>query len=584
MNKLFFGDNLVWLDSFPSEVADLIYLDPPFNSRINYHLLYRSPEDDTQAQYQAFVDSWRWDKPADIAYARIMKRGRECAKIIAALHELMNKSDLMAYLTMMTVRLLELHRVLKSTGSLYLHCDSNASHYLKLILDAIFGAGTFRNEIIWKRAHTVKGNFGQGTKAFGRNTDTILFYTKTSEYVFNQVFMDYSEDYLETFYKYKDADGRRYRLISMIGPGGAAKGNPFYEVMGIERHWRYSRRKMAELISSGLVVQTSSGAVPQRKQYLDDGKGVAVQSLWEDIQALSASSSERLGYPTQKPLALLKRIINTSTKPGDLVLDPFCGCGTAIDAAQALGRNWIGIDITPLAIDVVERRLSRKGLRRKHHYMVEGVPVDMDGAISLYESDPLHLQFELWALTLVDGQPRDGGKAGADKGVDGVIYFQDDARNVERAIVSVKGGKNVQAQHVRDLIGSMTTQGAKMGVVVTMRKTSGMEVAAREAGSVEAGGKLRRRVQILTIDELLAGKKPDLPPVHDIISTAAASRRAKMSRDMDFNPEKLRESPQFKYPIPGGVHQFAAQGTFLMEEPLLVEPQPQKAVRRRRRG
>lgn len=580
-NRLYFGDNLVWLDSFPSECADLIYLDPPFNSQINYHLLYRSPADDTQAQYQAFVDSWRWDKPADAAYARIMSRGREAAEIISALHNFMNKSDLMAYLTMMTARLIELYRVLKPTGSLYLHCDSSASHYLKIILDSIFGPDTFRNEVIWKRAHTVKGNFGQGSKFFGRNTDTILFYTKSGDYVFNQAFKAYSEDYLDTFYRFKEADGRRYRLISMIGPGGAAKGNPFYEVMGVERYWRYSKKKMAELIDTGMVVQTKPGAVPQRKQYLEGGKGVAIQSLWEDIQALSASSSERLGYPTQKPLALLERIIETSSSPGDVVLDPFCGCGTAIDAAQALGRRWMGIDITPLAIDVVERRLSRKGLRRKIDYAVEGVPVDMDGARKLYEGDPLHLQFELWALTLVDGQPRDGGKAGADKGIDGLIYFQDDAKTIGRALVSVKGGKNAQAQHVRDLIGTMTTQGAKMGVFVTMHKTSAMDEAAREAGSVDAGGKLRRKVQILTIDELLKGKKPDLPPVHDIISSTAAARRARLTREIEPDHEEIRRSPTFKYPITGGKKK-PIQDSLPMDEPLLVQPQPPKGRGRKK--
>jgi DNA modification methylase len=510
-----------------------------------------------------------------------MSGGRQAAEIISALHNFMNKSDLMAYLTMMTARLIELHRVLKPTGSLYLHCDSSASHYLKIILDSIFGPDTFRNEVIWKRAHTVKGNFGQGSKFFGRNTDTLLFYTKSGDYTFNQAFKAYSEDYLETFYRYKEPDGRRYRLISMIGPGGAAKGNPLYEVMGVERYWRYSKKKMAELIEAGMVVQTKPGAVPQRKQYLEGGKGVAIQSLWEDIQALSASSSERLGYPTQKPLALLERIIETSSNPGDVVLDPFCGCGTAIDAAQAMGRRWMGIDITPLAIDVVERRLSRKGLRRKVDYVIEGVPVDMDGARKLYDGDPLHLQFELWALTLVDGQPRDGGKAGADKGVDGLIYFQDDSKNIGRALVSVKGGKNVQAQHVRDLIGAMTTQNTKMGVFVTMNKTSAMDDAAREAGSVEAGGKLRRKVQILTIDELLKGKKPDLPPVHDIISSTAAARRARLAREIEPDHEEIRRSPSFKYPITGGKKK-PVQETLPMDEPLLVEQRPPKGKGRKK--
>jgi hypothetical protein len=203
----------------------------------------------------------------------------------------------------------------------------------------------------------------------------------------------------------------------------------------------------------------------------------------------------------------------------------------------------------------------------------------MDGARRLYEADPLHLQFELWALTLVDGQPRDGGKAGADKGVEGVIFFQDDAKNIGRALVSVKGGKNVQAQHVRDLIGTMTTQDAKMGVFVTMNKTSAMEDAARAAGSVDAGGKLRRRVQIMLVEELLQGAKPDLPPVHDIISVAAAARRAKLARDIEPTPAEIRESPRFKLPIPGGKKK-SEQQTLPMDEPLLVPPQPRRGRRK----
>lgn len=241
----------------------------------------------------------------------------------------------------------------------------------------------------------------------------------------------------------------------------------------------------------------------------------------------------------------------------------------------------MGIDITPLAIDVVERRLSRKGLRRNVDYAVEGVPVDMDGARKLYEGDPLHLQFELWALTLVDGQPRDGGKAGADKGIDGLIYFQDDAKNVGRALVSVKGGKNVQAQHVRDLAGAMTTHNVKIGVFVTMHKTSAMEDAAREVGSVEAGGKLRRRLQILTIDELLKGKKPDLPPVHDIIFSTAAARRARLAREIEPDHEEIRRSPTFKYPIAGGKKK-PVQETLPMDEPLLVQQRPSKGRGRKK--
>jgi DNA methylase/Restriction endonuclease len=360
------------------------------------------------------------------------------------------------------------------------------------------------------------------------------------------------------------------------GPGGAEKGNPYYEVMGV---WRYSKEKMDELIRQGRIIQTRPGAVPQYKRYLDEMPGMPVQSLWDDLPVLNNRSKEVLGYPTQMPLALLDRIIRASSNPGDLVLDPFAGCGTAIEAAQALGRKWIGIDITVLAIDVAERRLHRMGLRRGADYKVDGIPLDMDGARRLFAED--YHQFQMWAITLVDGQPREGGKKGADKGVDGLIFFQDDARNTGQAIVSVKGGANIHAGDVRDLIGAMNNQRSKLGVLVTLHEpTSAMERAAREAESVEAGGKLRPRVQICTIEHLLKGRKPNLPPVYDIISAAAAARRGR-PKVSEPTPDEIRRSPSFKLPISGG-KQKAAQQQLPMDEPLLVQ-QPAAPIKKRRR-
>lgn len=439
MNKLYFGDNLEWLPQLPAKSVDLIYLDPPFNSKATYNLLYHSPDGKAaQSQSQAFEDSWRWGPTTDVAFALIMNSGSPVAGIISSLQNFMHKSDLMAYLTMMTARLLELRRVLKDTGSIYLHCDSSASHYLKIIMDATFGAGTFQNEIVWKRSHA-HSDGKQGATHFGRVTDTILFYTKGQTATWNRQYEPYDQEYIDRDYRRVDADGRRYRIDNLQGPGGAEKGNPYYEVMGVSRYWRYSKEKMDELIRQGRVIQTRPGAVPQYKRYLDEMPGVPLQNLWTDLPVLNNRSKEALGYQTQKPLALLERIINASSKPGDIVLDPFCGCGTAIEAAQKLGRQWIGIDITALAIDVVEKRLRRMRLRRDFEYEVDGIPRDVVDAQRLFDLD--EHQFQLWSITLVDGQPRDGGKKGADKGVDGWIYFQDDARTVGNAIISVKGGK-----------------------------------------------------------------------------------------------------------------------------------------------
>lgn len=580
-NKLYFGDNLYWLPEMPDGSVQLIYLDPPFNSNAAYHLLYKSPDRTTAtAQYQAFIDSWTWGPAADAAFLKVMTSGSPAAGILSALQNFMQKSDIMAYLTMMAARLIELHRILSPTGSLYLHCDPTASHYLKIILDAIFGDAAFRNEIVWKRSHA-HNDGKQGSKHFGRITDTLLFYTKSNDAVWNRIYRPYDQAYIERDYRRVDADGRRYRISDMRAPGGADKGNPFYEVMGVSRYWAYSKERMAELIKQGRVIQTRPGAVPQYKRYLDEMPGMPVQSLWDDLPILNNRSKEVLGYPTQKPLALLDRIIRASSNPGDTILDPFCGCGTAVEAAHKLGRKWIGIDITPLAIDVIERRLSRVGLRRGIHYSVEGFPVDLDGARRLFSESP-H-DFQLWALTLVDGQPRDGGKKGADKGVDGVIYFQDDARTIEQAIVSVKGGENIHAEHVRDLIGTVHSQRAKMGVLVTLHEpTAAMIKAAREAESVDAGGKLRPRIQICTIGKLLSGQKANLPPVHDIISAAAAARRIK-SKPHEPTPDEIRRSPSFKLPISGG-KQKSAQRNLPLDEPLLVQPQERARGRKRRTG
>lgn len=336
---------------------------------------------------------------------------------------------------------------------------------------------------------------------------------------------------------------------------------------------------MDDAYNAGFIVQSAPGRVPRFKRYLDEQRGLPIDDVWTDIPPLNSQAAERLGYQTQKPIALLERIIKLATRPGDTVLDPFCGCGTAIEASQKLERKWIGIDITALAIDVVERRLSRIHVRRDAHYRVEGIPLDVTGAYRLFESD--EHQFQLWAITLVDGQPRQGGKKGADKGVDGWIYFQDDAKTIGNGIISVKGGKNIHAEHVRELFGAMESHHAKLGVLICLHKpTSKMIEAAHAAESIEAGGKMRPRIQIVTIEELLHGRKLNLPPVHDIISFAAASRRMTQKRiPKEPTPEEIRKSPSFRFPIEGG-KKSKKQESLPLDEPLLVE---QLSNRRRRR-
>jgi DNA modification methylase len=516
-NVLYYGDNLDILRKYiPDNSVDLIYLDPPFNSSATYNVLFKEPSGKpSQAQMSAFEDTWHWGLDSEKALQEIAASPIAPAAVkefMSVLPKLVGKrTDMSAYLTMMCIRLIELRRVLKDTGSIYLHCDPTASHYLKLLLDTIFGPQNFRNEITWKRADTVKGNFGQGARFFDRNTDSILFYAKSDANSFKPIFKDYSEDYIKNFYKFVEADtGRRYQLISMTGPGGAAKGNPSYEVMGVTRFWRYSKEKMQELIDAGLVVQTSPGSVPRRKQYLDKGKGVPIQSLWDDIPALHSQASERLGYPTQKPEALLERIIQANSNEGDIVLDPFCGCGTAVVAAQKLNRKWIGIDITHLAIGLMKWRL--KNLTPPAKFKVVGEPTALYEAEELAKEDKY--QFQWWAVSLVGGQPYGDKKKGADTGIDGYLYYMDEKDKIKKAIISVKGGHNANVSMIRDLGHVIDREKADIGVFITLDKpTQPMITEAAMKGFYHSPlGKDYPRLQILTIEEILDGKTPNIPP------------------------------------------------------------------------
>ena len=616
MNKLYFGDNLDWLPKIGSETVDLVYLDPPFNSKASYNLLYRSPDGGTaESQYRAFVDSWTWGLPTDAAMAAIISSGSPVAGILTSLNNYMQKSDIMAYLVMMSVRLIELHRVLKNTGSLYLHCDPSASHYLKIILDSVFGAEAFRNEIIWRRTGS-----HNSARRFGPIHDTILFYTKTKQYTFNRRKRPYMQGHVDMHFKTENGIVRTNYSGNVLSGSGRRNGESGRPWRGFDpdakgRHWAIPKiiqedleddisdlgtlEKLEYLYQHGFITIQDGDEWPRYQHVIGPSDGQPLSDIWayqpytegtlflsdegidDDVRWMGTNDGERVGYQTQKPIGLLKRIISASTSPGDIVLDPFCGCGTTIEAAQALDRKWVGIDVTVLAIDVVERRLNRIGLRRNTDYKVDGIPRDVAGSRRLFAEDP-HT-FQLWALTLVDGQPRDGGKKGADKGIDGWIYFADDAHTTGRAIISVKGGVNIHAEHVRDLIGAMHNQKAKLGVLVTLNPpTEAMQRAAREAESVEAGGKLRPRVQICTIEDLLKGKKPNLPPTYDIISAAAAARKAR-PRASEPTPEEIRRSPSFKLPISGG-KQKSAQRDLPLDEPLLVNPQPNSKSRARRKA
>ena len=531
-NTLYYGDNLdILRQHVPDESVDLVYLDPPFNSNASYNVLFKERSgEESPAQIRAFTDTWEWTQESERVYEREIVTNPDAPsavkEMISAFRQFVGSNAMMAYLVMMTPRLVELRRVLKPTGSIYLHCDPTASHYLKLLMDAVFGAQNFKNEIVWKRSDA-KGDTGQGAKHFGRVNDTILFYGKAADSVFNGLYGALDPDYVDRFYRYTDPDGRRYKLDNMLGPGGAAKGNPQYEVMGVTRYWRYSRQRMKRLIDEGRVVQTNPGTVPMYKRYLDESLGTPITTNWSDISLVRGWSKERLGYPTQKPQALLERIIEASSNEGDVILDPFCGCGTAVAAAEKLKRQWIGIDVTHLAVALMKSRLRTAfGIVPGKDYQVVGEPADVGGARALAEQD--RYQFQFWAMSLLEALPREDGRRGADRGIDGVLYFVDGPRRgMKKAIVQVKSGK-VSSPHVRDLKGTVERENAALGLFITLEEpTSAMRTEAVSAGFYHSDvwQKDYPKIQLRTIAELLDGNEFELPPHPSVYQAAERVRR-----------------------------------------------------------
>jgi DNA modification methylase len=532
-NTLYYGDNLDILrnrDYFPNECVDLIYLDPPFNSSRSYNVLFKDESGrDSDAQIMVFGDTWHWGPTAEKTYHDLVVDAPErVAATIGALRQILGANQMMAYLVMMAARLVELHRILKPTGSLFLHCDPTAGHYIKVLLDCTFGRDRMINHISWKRT-SAHSDTRQGAKHLGRITDFIFWYAKSEDWLYNVQFTPYDDDYKDDFYKYVEPEtGRLYRLDNLTGPGGAKKGNPAYEVMGVTRHWRYSKEKMRALMAEGRIIQTKPGNVPQYKRYLDEMPGVPLQDMWTDIRPVQSQSKEALGYPTQKPVALLERIVALGSNPGDVVLDPFCGCGTAIAAAQKLGRQWIGIDITHLSIAMQKYRFKDMfGLEAGKDYAVIGEPQDEGAARQLAQDD--RYQFQWWALSLVRAKPLGGqegskaGKKGSDKGIDGVINFIDGKnRGTARVLVQVKSG-HVKSGDVRDLVGTVEREKAAIGVFITLEAPSReMVKEAVSAGFYhsEVWGRDYPKVQILTIADLLAGKGVEMPPQHGTFKQA----------------------------------------------------------------
>jgi len=461
MNTLYYGDNLDILRRYlKDETVDLIYLDPPFKSNQDYNVLF-AEQDGTRdaAQIKAFEDTWRWDQASARAYQEIVEHGpSKVSKVMQAFRTFLAENDMLAYLSMMAPRLLELHRVLKPTGSIYLHCDPTASHYLKLLMDAIFDPRNLLNEIIW---HYRKWPSGKYT--FQRNHDILLFYARSGsrQRIFNQLFMERAPSTLKRF--------------------GTAKI--------VSGHDDTGRR------------------IPSQTEE-QESEGVRQDDVWN----IGRVPPIKQLFPTQKPDALLERIINVSSNPGDIVLDPFCGCGTTIAAAETLKRHWVGIDITHLAITLIRHRLRDSfGDSVKNTYKVIGEPVSLAGAEALAHEDPY--QFQWWALGLVAARPTEQ-KKGADQGIDGRLYFHDDETNKTKQIAfSVKAG-HITVAHIRDLRGVIERERAEIGVLISFEEpTKAMRKEAAGAGFYKSPwGTSHPRLQILTVADLLQGKQIDYPP------------------------------------------------------------------------
>ncbi len=515
MNRLLFGDNLKWLRDkgiFPDASVDLVYLDPPFNSNADYNVLFREASGEaSQAQFHAFTDTWNWADAAQ-TYAEFVDDCPNTAvvEMMDALHDLLRNSPMMAYLAMMAPRLVELHRVLKPTGSLYLHCDPTASHYLRILLDGIFGAKNFRNEIVWERTTGRKAG-----RQFGRVHDVVLFYAKSDAWTWNPRSIPQTAETVRGHDLIQDAGGQLFRLSDLTGAGQGPSRN--FRGKAIKpppgRHWMFDQAGIDRLFAEGRIAFSSNGR-PRLKTHLEDLSGVAVHDIWTDIEPINASASERLGYPTQKPQALLERIIEASSNKGDLVFDPFCGCGTTIHAAQKLGRQWIGIDVTYLAINLIKRRL-KDAFGDDVQFEERGQPTDFGSAKELASLDKW--QFQQWALSLIDARPRTAGEGkGADRGVDGMLYFYESKDKREKILVQVKGG-GVKRNDAATLLGDVNNQKFVAGILITLEKpTKPMREEAADAGRYTSKlwhDKDYPKIQLLTIEGLLNGtERVEAPP------------------------------------------------------------------------
>ena len=532
-NKLYYGDNLTIMQNMKDESVDLIYLDPPFNSNKNYNIMYKTMTGQpVPEQVEAFCDTWSMDAEKEEIIKNmptILGKSGVDSEFINFLNHWINalrstQPELLAYLVYMTIRLAEMRRILKPTGSIYLHCDPTASHYIKVIMDGIFGDKNFRNEIVWKRtsAHN-------DAKKYGAIHDIILFYTKGNRCYWNDIYTNYTEKYIETYFKYDDGDGKKYWTENLTGAktsnGDSGKEWRGYNPTEHGRSWSVPRKLCAKLEINGLsilerlealyqqgYIKFTKNGTPQYKRYLEDSLGLKLQDIWQDIKSLGGLGRDKkqsLGYPTQKPITLLDRIIKASCPEEGVVFDPFCGCGTTIASAHLNNRKWIGCDIAVLSIRLIQEVLKeRYSLLDTRDYITGGIPTSVEGATMLFKKDPF--QFQHWAVEYVGGFCNN--KKTGDKGIDGRIYIDIGNKTLHNMVISVKGGK-AQPTDIRDLRGTLEREDSQLaGLICLQEPTKAMLQEAESAGFYEHNGTKYKKLQILTVEKMISDKKMfDLP-------------------------------------------------------------------------
>ncbi len=534
MNKLYYGDNLDVMRKFiRDETVDLCYIDPPFNSKRNYNQIYNNIGTEDRAQAQAFMDTWTWDDHAIQCYDDILtnKNGvqtQQSIALISGLEKVLGKGSLFAYLVSMTVRVAEIHRILKPTGSFYLHCDPTASHYLKIVVDAVFAAGEFRSEVIWQKIRSSKGQ----TEGFGSVHDTIFLYTKTDKAVFNHLYTPLSEERIKTHYGQVELDTKRRFGLYDFTQSGQGEPRTFGDRIiapPAGKHWIWGQDRVDAAMKEGRLVQTGENMF-RVKRYLDESRGNPLEDIWIDIPPINAVSQERLGYPTQKPEALLQRIIEASSNEGDIVLDAFCGCGTTIAVADRLKRQWIGMDITYQSVSLILKRLKDHGGQEAiDNVELHGVPKDMESVDALIhkKDDRVRKEFEKWAvLTYSDNRAVINEKKGADKGIDGIAYTRKSKEEVLPVIISVKSG-NIGRKEVAQLHGDAEREGAACAILITRNEpTKPMIQEAKEAGKFQPDMfQPFDRLQIVTVQEILDGARMNLPLVEEVTKKAQKAKK-----------------------------------------------------------